>query len=136
MKKQQDSFLGKGWGFPPAFDYEEKSIEMVKDDEDIKQSLSIIIGTIPGERIMQPTFGCDIRSYVFESNDPTYRSMLKDAVYDALLFNEPRIKINAINIEDNTIRGIVNIHVLYTVIITNTRSNIVYPFYIKEGTNL
>jgi phage baseplate assembly protein W len=63
--------------------------------------------------------------------------MLKDAVYDALLYNEPRIKVETIEIKDETYdKGKILIHIYYTVIITNTRNNMVFPFYFKEGTNL
>jgi phage baseplate assembly protein W len=137
MKDNSDSFLGRGWAFPPAFNYEMGTLETVENEQDIKQSLSIILGTIPGERVMFPTFGCAIRKFVFESNDPTHIRMLKDSIYDAILFNEPRIKLEKIDITDDTqIHGLIHIHVFYTVIITNTRSNIVFPFYITEGTNL
>ena len=137
MKDANDSFLGRGWAFPPEFNLEMGTVETVADEVDIKQSLEIILGTIPGERVMFPGFGCGIRSFVFESNDPTQISMLKDAIYDAILFNEPRIKLEKIEITyDNQLEGIVHIHIFYTVIITNTRSNMVFPFYFKEGTNL
>lgn len=149
MDERSTSFLGKGWAFPPEFNYEMGTVETVKDEEDIRQSLRIILGTIPGERIMFPTFGCEIRKFVFESNDPTQISMLKDAIYDAILYHEPRIKLEKIEIKDNTqikdkaemenwrqIEGLIHIHIYYTVIITNTRSNMVYPFYLKEGTNI
>lgn len=137
MADKNESFLGRGWSFPPAFNYDMGTLETVIDEEDIKQSLEIILGTIPGERVMFPTFGCVIRKFVFESNDPTQISMLKDAIYDAILFNEPRIKLEKIEIEDDTQRfGLMHIKVFYTIIITNTRSNVVFPFYFKEGTNL
>lgn len=137
MADKNESFLGRGWAFPPAFNYERGTLETVEDELDIKQSLGIILGTIPGERVMFPTFGCGIRQYVFEANSPTQISMLKDAIYDAILFNEPRIKLNKIEIEDDKQNyGLMHIKINYTVIITNTRSNMVYPFYFKEGTNL
>jgi phage baseplate assembly protein W len=137
MKDYSDSFLGRGWAFPPAFNYEMGTLETVSNEEDIKQSLWIILGTIPGERILFPTFGCGIRKFVFESYDATHITMLKDSIYDAILYNEPRIKLEKIDIKDDTeIHGLIYIHVYYTVIITNTRSNMVYPFYINEGTNL
>jgi phage baseplate assembly protein W len=137
MKQNNKSFLGRGWAFPPAFNFEIGTTDLVEEENDIQQSLTIILGTIPGERIMRPIFGCAIRNFVFESNDPTHKTMLKDAVYDALLYNEPRIKVEEINIEDDTQEfGRFNIHVLYTIIITNTRNNMVYQFYFKEGTNL
>ena len=137
MNEKNDSFLGRGWAFPPAFNFELGTVETVAAEEDIRQSLRIIIETIPGERIMFSTFGCGIRKFVFESNDPTHMSMLKDSIYDALLYNEPRIKLEKIDITDDTQRfGLIHIHISYTIIITNTRSNMVFPFYIKEGTNL
>lgn len=133
----EHTFLGKGWAFPPTFNYEMGSTLTVEAEDDIRQSIHIILGTIPGERIMFPKFGCPVRDFVFESDDPTRKTMLRDAVYDALLFNEPRIKITDIKIIDDTYKnGILNLHIDYTVIITNTRSNIVYPFYFKEGTML
>lgn len=137
MDERSSSFLGKGWAFPPEFNYEMGTVETVNDEEDIRQSLRIILGTIPGERVMFPTFGCGIRKFVFESNDPTQISMLKDAIYDAILYHESRIKLDTIDIKDDTeIHGKIHIHLFYTVIITNTRSNMVYPFYLKEGTNI
>ena len=137
MKETKDSFLGKGWAFPPAFNDELGTVEMVEDEEDIRQSVRIILGTIPGERIMFPSFGCGIRMFVFESNDPTHLSMLKDTIYDALLYNEPRIKLDRIDIVDDTqMNGLMHIHIFYTIIITNTRNNMVIPFYLSEGTNL
>jgi len=137
MNEKNDSFLGRGWAFPPAFNFELGTVETVAAEEDIRQSIRIIIETIPGERIMFSSFGCGIRKFVFESNDPTHMSMLKDSIYDALLYNEPRIKLEKIDITDDTQRfGLIHIHISYTIIITNTRSNMVFPFYIKEGTNL
>jgi len=137
MNEKNNSFLGRGWAFPPAFNYDLGTLETAEDEEDIKQSIGIILGTIPGERVMFPTFGCAIRNFVFESNDPTQITMLKDAIYDALLYNEPRIKIEKIDINDDTYEfGLLNIHIFYTIIITNTRNNMVFPFYFKEGTNL
>ena len=137
MENKYNSFLGQGWAFPPAFNFERGTTELVENEKDIEESIRIILGTIPGERIMFPTFGCPIQKFVFESNNATQMTMLKDAVYDALLFNEPRIKVEKIEIKDDTYeQGIINIKVLYKVIITNTRNNVVYPFYFKEGTNL
>ena len=59
-------FLGVGWAFPPAFDDLAKGVRMVSAETDIRQSLVILLGTIPGERVMQPDYGCDLRRLVFE----------------------------------------------------------------------
>ncbi|MEQ3656386.1 MAG: GPW/gp25 family protein [Dokdonia sp.] len=146
MKDNDDLFLGKGWEFPPVFNAYSKTVGMVANEEDIEQSIRIIIGTIPGERLMFPQFGCGIRKFVFESNDPTQMTILKDTVYQALLYNEPRIKVRDIAVHESVptgnqkeygrLNGKIYLHISYTVIITNTRNNMVYPFYLEEGTNL
>ena len=137
MKDLNTSFLGRGWSFPPSFDKKAKTAEMVDGIDDIEQSIRIILSTIPGERVMYPAFGCGIDRFIFESRDATHLTMLKDTIYDALLYDEPRIKVEHINImEDKEIDGLLRIHISFTTIITNSRSNMVYPFYLKEGTNL
>jgi uncharacterized protein len=137
MTKNESNFLGKGWAFPPAFEVDSKRVEMSSAEQDIHQSIGIILGTVPTERVMEPKFGCDLISFVFESNDPTYLTLLKDTIYDALLYFEPRIKVLEITFGREKISdGILLIHIHYEVIITNTRTNIVYPFYLHEGTNL
>ncbi len=137
MADNSSEFLGKGWAFPPSFDLESRWVEMVSAEKDIRQSIRIILGTIPTERVMDPKFGCDIISYVFETDDPTYLTMLKDAILDALLFYEPRIKVIEISFgKEKMGEGILLIHISYQVIITNSRSNMVFPFYFMEGTNL
>lgn len=137
MGDSSHAFLGKGWAFPPAFEIDSKWVEMVSAETDIQQSIRIILGTIPTERVMEPKFGCDILSYVFETNDPTYLTLLRDTISDSLLYFEPRIKVEEIRFgKEKLLEGILRIHISYTIIITNSRSNMVFPFYFKEGTNL
>ena len=137
MESGSKDFLGTGWAFPPAFESDSKWVAMVSGEEDIRQSIRIILGTIPTERVMSPKFGCGLITYVFETNDPTYLTMLKDSISDALLYDEPRIKVHEIRIgKEKFMEGILMIHIDYTVIITNSRTNMVYPYYFKEGTNL
>ena len=137
MGDSSNAFLGKGLAFPPAFEIDSKWVEMVSAETDIQQSIRIILGTIPTERVMEPKFGCDILSYVFETNDPTYLTLLRDTISDSLLYYEPRIKVQEIRFgKEKLLEGVLQIHISYTIIITNSRSNMVFPFYFKEGTNL
>lgn len=137
MEDLDKSFLGNGWAFPPSFNRNKNSVEMVAGESDIEQSIRIILGTIPGERVMFPEFGCGINQFVFETRDVTHLTMLKDTVYDALLFHEPRIKVEKIKIlENNELGSLLEIQIEYTVIITNSRNNMVYPYYLIEGTNI
>ncbi|HTI18920.1 MAG TPA: GPW/gp25 family protein [Trinickia sp.] len=133
------SFLGTGWAFPPRFgnDAERSEVVMVEEEQDINESLFIILSTTPGERIMQPTFGCGLKAYVFDEINESVITEMRDAIDRAILFFEPRISVNAISVDEtNAIEGRLDIRIDYTVRGTNTRSNVVYPFYFLEGSNV
>lgn len=127
-------FLGRGWGFPPRFDRHGKEAEMVAELQDIEQSLHILFGTAPGERVMQPTYGCGLRRMVFEQMDESMRTELKELVRQAVLFFEVRITLHSVEIDaSQSLDGILRLLLDYTVRSTNTRSNMVYPLYLLEG---
>lgn len=135
--KQHDNFLGQGWSFPPAFRSGSYSIEMVEMAEDIRQSLFLLLSTSPGERFMRPDYGCNLMDLVFTPLTPHTRNQIVDLVKMAILRYEPRISLEHIQLEqaeDNL--GLIHIQVEYTIRKTNTRDNMVYPFYLKEGTNI
>ena len=135
--EEEKSFLGKGWSFPPAFNKNSASVEMISDEEDIRSSLEILLSTRIGERIMQPTYGCEMTKMLFEPIDATLKTYIKDLINDAVLYHEPRIILNELDIIEADIEsGLVEVMLDYTIISTNTRNNLVYPFYKYEGTNL
>ncbi len=138
MAEDIQSFLGTGWSFPPAFTKSPEMTRMVSDLKDIEQSLFIILSTTPGERIMQPEFGCDLKRLAFEINDSTLIANFNHIIYHALLNFEPRVNfIEAKIVNREELDGVLHIEVNYRVIITNTRHNIVFPFYLQgEGTNV
>jgi uncharacterized protein len=131
------SFLGIGWSFPPAFDKAAKTVEIVSDVEDIRQSLHILLSTSLGERVMQPIYGCNLREYQFEPVSNTFLGFLKDLVERAILFFEPRIVVERIAITDPDdsliFEGKIIISVDYVIAGTNTRNNFVYDFYLREA---
>jgi len=130
------SFLGTGWHFPPEFS-RRGQVSMVSAEEDIRQSLLILLGTTPGERVMQPTFGCGLKSQVYENINESTITILKDLIKRAILFFEPRVILHSIEIDQSSsYEGYLRIHLHYSIISTNTRHNIVYPFYFREGTDV
>ncbi|NJR63081.1 MAG: GPW/gp25 family protein [Cyanobacteria bacterium CRU_2_1] len=134
MDEDRKAYLGTGWSFPPAFDKKGKRVRMVSAEDDICQSLQILLSTSLGERVMQPTYGCNLQDLLFESLTPTVASSIKELVRTAILYFEPRIRLNQLDLSlDQQLRGVVNITVDYTVISTNSRFNYVYPFYLQEG---
>lgn len=136
MAGEQQNFLGRGWSFPPTFD-RERAIEMAEYEEDIKQSLRILLSTRPGERIMHPTFGCGLHAMIFESISTNTVTEIKDVIERAILFFETRITLNTIDVAvDDVYEGRIDIILDYTIRSVNTRANMVYPFYFSEGTEL
>jgi phage baseplate assembly protein W len=134
---EEKSFLGTGWDFPPTFNKNSASVEMISNEEDIKSSLKILLSTRIGERIMQPTYGCEMTKLLFEPIDTTLKTYIKDLINDAILYHEPRIILNDLDIINaNLESGLVEVIIDYTIISTNTRNNYVYPFYKSEGTNI
>ncbi|MBC7913227.1 MAG: GPW/gp25 family protein [Pyrinomonadaceae bacterium] len=134
---QKRSFLGTGWSFPVTFDRENNEVVLVSDIEDIQQSLFIILNTTPGERIMQPEFGCNLKQLVFEIIDSSFFAKLDHLIYQAILNFEPRVKYLAsqvLNRDEHN--GVLIISIDFMLISTNSRHNIVFPFYHSEGTNV
>lgn len=129
------SFLGRGWAFPPSFTRGGADVEMVSGAADIQESLQILLGTSPGERVMQETFGCDLASLVFEELDQGLINTIERLLTDAILEFEPRIQVDRIDVaESDEQPGCVIIGIEYTVRGTNSRFNMVFPFYLTEAT--
>lgn len=137
MENSFSSFLGTGWSFPPEFNKVSNSVELVSGIEDIDQSLNILLSTALGERVMQPKYGCDLTDYVFESMNSSVIGYLKDRVTNAILFYEPRIRVEQIEITSSDsmelIEGRFTISIQYFVPGTNSRFNYVYDYYLNEA---
>lgn len=129
-------FLGRGWSFPPRFDPRGKGAVMVSEVADIEESLRILLSTSPGERVMLPNYGCALRRMVFEEVSEQTATQIKDLIRKAILFFEPRITLNRIDTQQvDVLNGRLDILLDYTVRTTNTRHNLVYPFYLHQATN-
>ena len=130
----EKAFLGVGWAFPPYLDVT-RVPAMVAYEEDIRQSIMIIMGTEPGERIMRPDFGAGLNRFVFEPANTTTMALVQTRVHDALVDWEPRIEVIEVKVTlDPNERNLLLIEVSYRVRATNTLHNLVYPFYLQEAT--
>ncbi len=133
----EPEFLGRGWSFPPDFTGPSADVAMLEGDADVASSLQILLATIPGERIMQPRFGCNLSELLFESLDTRMKTLMIDKVESAILYHEPRVTLEDVTLDDTGgAQGVVLIRVIYRVKSTNSRFNFVYPFYIQEGTDI
>lgn len=159
---EQPSFLGKGWSFPVTFlrsflddqtrvfgcppDDESASVtvekltkgDMVKISSEIglvEESLTILLATRPGERVMRPDYGCALDDSMFETANTSLITYLKDIISKSILYYEPRVQVREIKIDT---AGILEGRILIVLDLilrsTNSRMNFVYDYYKKEGT--
>lgn len=130
----QASFLGTGWSFPPSFSEGGDEVRMAIGEEDIKESLAILLTTRRGERIMNESYGCDLFEYQFEPTDRALFNGLEALIRSALRLHEPRLEVEQVDVsESDTLAGKLLITIEYRIRTTNSRHNLVFPFYINEA---
>jgi len=131
---EQKEFLGRGWAMPVALDPRTRLVASVAYEEDIRQSILIILETAPGERVMRPNFGCGIHDLVFTALDSTSLQLIRSAVEEALRRCEARIDVLGVTFDEAaTAEGQLIIELEYRVRRTNQTGNLVFPFYFREG---
>ncbi len=128
------AIIGRGWTFPlkptPG-----GRLNWTDGNDKIRQSIWIILSTAPGERVMLPEFGCGINELVFEANTASLRGLVQARVRDALVRWEPRIDIIDVRVEvPPQGRNHLLIRVDYRLRSNNAFYNLVYPFFLNEGT--
>jgi uncharacterized protein len=126
-------FLGVGWKFPlqvtPG-----GHIAQARYEHRIEESIYLILSTAKGERVMLPDFGCGIHELVFAPNSPGTRTLIVQQVRRALQTWEPRIDVLEVAVDDSPGEpNLLLIRVGYRIRANNAMGNLVYPFYLREG---
>ena len=126
-------FLGTGWKFPVRIS-PGGGFDFSQGEQSVEEAIWILLGTARGERQMLPRFGCGIHDLVFAPNNQATQGNVQHLVKDALTEWEPRIDVLDVNVssaagEENTML----IRVDYRIRSNNTFGNLVYPFFITEG---
>lgn len=134
---EEKSFLGRGWGFPVTFNSELGKVNMVTDALDIKQSLEIYLKTRSGERLLRLNYGTVLQDHVYDTAGTDNLNYLCERLKNDLRIYEPRIIVLHVDVDDDKVNeGLIHFKVEYEIQASNVRDNIVYPFYILEGTNI
>jgi len=138
----EQGFLGSGWAFPVRLDGDQHVLMTADGEEAIRQSIWTILGTAHGERVMRPDFGCGIHDFVFDVHDAGTTHAICGSVHEALTRWEPRIDVLDVAAVPDAVLpdGVVPggaaepnrllIEINYQVRSTNSRFNLVYPFYL------
>ena len=130
----QAGFLGQGMKFPPQINPATGRFETVSAEESVKESVYLILMTQKTERPMLPEFGTNLMSYTFMDMNYTQLNMIIRTIKDQLMVQEPRIRDVDITADLESRPGAVLFQIDYTVRDTNTRDNLVFPFYLNaEG---
>jgi uncharacterized protein len=125
-------FLGLGWNFPIATLDSGRIAPTADGDTSIRQSIWLILSTAPGERVMRPDFGCGLSDLVFGVNNAATATAVTRAVREALATWEPRIDVLDVYAAPDPSRpNVLVIEINYQVLATNSRANLVYPFYLE-----
>jgi len=122
--------IGSGWTFPPRLS-ERGTIALTGDDDEIEQAIRIILGTVPGQRVMRPDFGCRIHELVFAPNNSATAGLAGRYVIEALTRWEPRIELERVDASpdpDSPERLLISVE--YRVVATHSNRSLVYPFYL------
>jgi phage baseplate assembly protein W len=125
-----DEFIGQGWAFPLRTDAA-GSIALVSGEQELEESIRLILGTSLGERPMRPEFGCGIHEYVFAPADSTTAGLMAYEVRTALTRWEPRIEVTEVTVTiDDLQQERLYIDISYLIRETNDPRNLVFPFYV------
>jgi uncharacterized protein len=131
------SILGTGWSFPPEFAPAAGGVLMTADEDDVEASLRILFGTALGERFLRPRYGLDMHEILFEPMTTTLKTYLEDRIRTTVLIYEPRIKPLTLHLDTSRQNeGNVTLILDYEVRATNTRFNLVYPFYATDSSEV
>jgi phage baseplate assembly protein W len=125
-------FLGRGWRFPVLPD-ETGRLVYSEGDANVEQSLRILLLTRLGERVMRPTFGSEAPRLVFAPGSERYLRLLETTIREAVRDWEPRVELDDVRAEvDTTDESRTTVSIAYRVRSTNSRLNLVFPFYLTS----
>jgi phage baseplate assembly protein W len=120
LEPEGKAFLGRGWSAPIALNPRTGLVQSVEYEEDIRQSILIILMTVPGERVMRPNFGCGIHELVFTSLDSTALQLIRSSVEESMRRCEARIELLNVTVdEEASAEGMLLVQLEYRVRRTN-----------------
>ena len=124
--------IGRGWAFPPSMDAR-GAVALTNEENELIQSIYIILSTGPGERVMRPDFGCRINEYIFAPANLATAAAVEQVVRSALERWEPRIILTDVTVTPSPeTYGMLMIDLRFIVKATREETSLVYPFYLMQ----
>jgi phage baseplate assembly protein W len=125
-----EPFLGTGWRFPILPD-EAGRLSYAVGEQSIEHCLRALLLTATGERVMRPDFGTRAQESVFAPGSVQNLRDLENSIATAVRTYEPRVELDSVRAEaDLADESRVTVTVSYRIRRTNTKQNLVFPFYV------
>jgi hypothetical protein len=125
-------FLGKGWRFPVALNLT-GGLSSSSLEENVRESIFVILGTAPGERVQRPNFGCRIHDLMFAPNNAVTAARAEYFCKEALYKWEPRIdEVECTAAPNRDEPNRLDVRITYKLAGESKPRNLVYPFYLLK----
>lgn len=125
-------FLGKGLRFPVSVNLN-GGVSTSSLEENVRQSIFVILGTAPGERINRPQFGCRIHDLMFAPNNPLTAARAEIYCEEAIYKYEPRVSKVTVSAQANSDEpNRLDVRIEYVIAGKNDKRNLVFPFYLRQ----
>jgi hypothetical protein len=135
-----DRWLGSGFRFPlrptsPGTVPDPASgaggtVPLISGMALVRQSIETILDTEPGERVMEPLFGCGLRRYLMAPNNAATRTAIRNDVVEALTLWEPRIRVTEVSVTPGEVPTLLYLDIAFLRLLDLRPDNLVYPFYL------
>src|SRR5260370_237421 len=132
MSAQSDAVYGRGISYPMRVS-SRGGIQQSGGEQKVDESIRMILGTQYGERVMRPTFGCNLRSLAFAPNNESTAQLAQYYVEEGLKEWEPRIELMGVTVTNNHALGALIIEIHYRLRATQDIRSMVYPFSLAQA---
>jgi uncharacterized protein len=127
-------FYGLGFAFPPRVDAATGALAIVGDTAVVAQAIRLILRTQPGDRLMRPGYGCDLKQFLFNPNTVATRRLIAQEVTRAINSNEDRVRLDSVDVTASELDPAqVDIAISYTLVRTGAMSGFSEPFQLDVG---
>ena len=134
IPQEKQTFLGTGWNFPVTFNFQQSTTQLVSNADCIRQNIWMLLSTRQGERPMYPDYGHQLYLMSFQMMSETLIYRIQEHLHYIFMIHEPRVTLEEIDIQlDEEHDHIVHLHLDYLIRETNTRTNMVFPYYLIEN---
>ena len=119
------NIYGRSMAFPPRVGADGR-IAWSAGEQNIRESIRVILLTNPGERIRLPEFGAGLQSLLFEPNTPARHRQIQDRIERALARWEPRISVQSVTVVEDSDPECAVVTIEYELVATRARERLTF----------